>query len=332
MQSPAATLGTTERLPSLLNRLRSIPIIYWVLAVVLFLILLRNENFYQPLAFMAFLKRNAAIILVTMGQMYVITAGELDLSVGALISVCAALSAKVINNGEGTVLEAFGFVFGTAIIVGLANGILTTRFKVPSFVTTLGMWLIAQGTISIITRGAEIGGITDDFRIYGRLNVPGTIVPIAVVIIIILAIAGGILLYATTFGRRLYAVGSNPVAAALSGINVSRIKVIVFLLSSLSAAMAAILLVGYAGVSSLTVGQGYEFQSISGAVLGGISLAGGRGGLGGAIAGALTLQALFALMNFMSLPLPIRLTVQGAIIIGAVAFGSVHWKLGTRKG
>lgn len=332
MQSSATTLDATDHAPSLLNRLRRIQVIYWVLMMVLILIGIQNRNFYQPLALLAFLKRNAAIILVTMGQLYVIVAGELDLSVGALISVCAALSAKVINNGEGTVLEAFAFVFGTGSLVGLANGILTTRFKVPSFVATLGMWLIAQGTISIITHGAEVGGVTEDFRVFGRGNMPGTIVPIALVITVILAVAGGILLYATTFGRRLYAVGSNPVAAALSGINVSRIKSIAFLLSSLSGALAAILLVGYAGVSSLTVGQGYEFQSISGVVLGGVSLAGGRGGLGGAIAGALTLQALFALMNFMSLPESIRLTVQGLIIIGAVAFGSVHLKLGVRKG
>ncbi len=166
---------------------------------------------------------------------------------------------------------------------------------------------------------------------YGRGNVPGTTIPIALVITIVVAAAGGILLYATTFGRRLYAVGSNPVAAALSGINVSRIKTIAFLLSSLSGALAAIMLVGYAGVSSLTVGQGYEFQSISAVVLGGVSLAGGRGSLWGAIAGVLTLQTLFALMNFLSLPLPIRLTVQGAIIIGAVAFSGARFKLGTRK-
>ncbi len=331
MQGSTSTLGAVQRSPSPLDRLRRIPIIYIVLLIVLILIGLRNPNFYQPLALLAFLKRNAAIVLVTMGQMAVITAGELDLSVGALISVCAAVSAKVINNGEGTVLEAFAWVFGTGAVVGLANGILTTRFKVPSFVTTLGMWLIAQGTISIITRGAEIGGVTDDFRVFGRMNVAGTSIPIALVILIGVAAAGGILLYATTFGRRLYAVGSNPVAAALAGINVSRIKTIAFLMSSLSGALAAILLVGYAGVSSLTVGQGYEFQSISAVVLGGVALAGGRGSLWGAIAGALTLQALFALMNFLSLPLPIRLTVQGVIIIGAVAFASSRMKLGIRR-
>ena len=330
MQS-STTLGTTERAPSPFRRLTRIPIIYVVLIIVLILIGLRNPNFYQPLALLAFFKRNAAIILVSMGQMVIIGAGELDLSVGALISVCAALSAKVINNGDGTVLAAFAVVFATASVVGLANGILTTRFKVPSFVTTLGMWLIAQGTISIITRGAEIGGVTDDFRVFGRGNVPGTSIPIALVILIVVAAIGSILLYATTFGRRLYAVGSNPVAASLAGVNVSRIKTIGFLMSSLSGGLAAIMLVGYAGVSSLTVGQGYEFQSISAAVLGGVAFSGGRGNLWGAIAGALTLQALFSLMNFLSLPLPIRLTVQGAIIIGAVAFAGTRFKTRTRK-
>ncbi len=321
-----STVATGERVPlnARLGWLGRIPIIYWVLLIVLILIGIRNPNFYQPLALLAFLKRNAAIILVSMGQMFVIVAGELDLSVGALISVCAAVSAKVINNGQGTILEAFAWVFGIACVVGLANGILTTRFRVPSFVTTLGMWLIAQGTISIITRGVEIGNLTEDFRVFGRGNVPGTDVPIALVIVIIVAVASSVLVGFTTFGRRLYAVGSNPVAAQLSGINVSRIKTIAFIMSSLSAALAAVMLVGYAGVSSLSVGQGYEFQSISAVVLGGVAFTGGRGNLGGAIAGALTLQAVFTLMNFLSLPLPIRLTVQGLIIIAAVAFSGLR--------
>lgn len=304
-----------------------IPIIVYVLLLVLILIALRNINFYQPTALLAFLKRNAAIILVAMGQMYVMVAGELDLSVGALISVCAAVSAKVINNGEGTVLEAFAWVFAIAVVVGLANGILTTRFKVPSFVTTLGMWLIAQGTISIITHGAEVGGVTEDFRVFGRMNIPGTGIPIALVIVIVLAVFGVVLMHFTTFGRRVYAVGSNPVAAQLAGVNVSRIKIICFLLCSLSAAVGAILLVGYAGVSSLSVGEGYEFQSISAVVLGGVALSGGRGNIGGAIAGALTLQAVFAFMNFLSVPNFIRLTVQGVIIIGAVAFSSLRQRI-----
>jgi len=321
MQTSTTATGATRPITERLGGLAHIPIIYYVLLLVLIAIGIRNPNFFQPVPLLAFLKRNAAILLVSMGQTYVILTGELDLSVGALISVCAAVSAKVINNGEGTLLAAYAWVFGIAIAVGLINGFLTTRFRVPSFVTTLGMWLIAQGTISIITRGAEVGGVTEEF---GRANIATTPVPIALVIIILIAVGGIVALHFTTFGRRVYAVGSNPVAAELSGINVSRIKTIGFLLSSLFGALAAILLVGYAGVSSLTVGQGYEFQSISAAVLGGVAFSGGRGNLGGALAGALTLQAVFALMNFLSLPLPIRLTVQGLIIIGAVAFGGLR--------
>jgi ribose transport system permease protein len=327
MDSLTSTTSTETRRPLsvLLRGLARIPPIYYVLAVVLIWIGIINPNFYQPITILGtFLKPNADIILVSMGQMLVIVAGELDLSVGALISVCAAVSAKVINGGQGTILEAFAVVFAIATVVGLLNGFLTTRLKVPSFVTTLGMWLIAQGTISIITRGVEIGNITDEFRVFGRNNIGDTGIPIAVVILVIIAVVGVLVLHFTTFGRRLYAVGSNPVAAQLSGINVSRIKTLAFLLCSLSAAVAAIMRVGYAGVSSVTVGQGYEFQSISAVVLGGVAFSGGRGNLGGAIAGALTLQAIFKLMNFLRLPLPIRLTVQGLIIIGAVAFSGLN--------
>src|SRR5258708_25326877 len=186
MQTSSTWQGATKSITERLGSFARIPVIYYVLLLVLIAIGIRNPNFFQPIPLLAFLKRNAAILLVSMGQTYVILTGELDLSVGALISVCAAVSAKVINNGEGTLLAAYAWVFGIAIAVGLVNGFLTTRFRVPSFVTTLGMWLIAQGTISIITRGADAGGVTQQFRGLGRANIGTSPVPISPVVIIII--------------------------------------------------------------------------------------------------------------------------------------------------
>jgi ribose transport system permease protein len=211
-------------------------------------------------------------------------------------------------------------MFAIATAVGIFNGVVTTRLNVPSFVTTLGMLLALQGAISIYTRGAPQGGITDNFRIYGRGNVGP--IPIALFIVIGVVIFGALLTQYTTFGRRIYAVGGNRRAAELSGVNTANVKTICFVLCSVSGAIGAILIAGFGGVSSLSVGRGFEFQSISAAVLGGVALGGGRGNIWGVLAGALTLQATFSLLNFIGFPLPIRLTVQGIIIIGAVALAA----------
>lgn len=319
------TTLTTAREPAsqrLRRLLSKVPVILIVLAVVLILIALVAPTFYRPVALLNFLKRAAPIIVVAVGQMYVMLSGEFDLSVGSLITVCAAVAANVINNNPDNVTVAFIWMFGIAIVVGLINGLIVTRLNVPSFVTTLGMLLVLQGAISIYTRGAPQGGITDNFRIFGRGNIEGTDIPYAFVIMLIVIAIGVYLMHFTTFGRRIYAVGGNPVAARLSGVNVGLVKTMAFVLSALMAAIAATLIAGFSGVSSLSVGQGYEFQSISAIVLGGVALGGGRGNIAGAVMGALTLQAMFSLLNFLGFPLPIRLSVQGLILVGAVSIAA----------
>lgn len=319
-----STFSTTQALigQRLRRLLSKVPVILIVLLVVLMLIALVAPTFYRPVALLNFLKRAAPIIVVAIGQMYVMLSGEFDLSVGSLITVCAAVAANVINNNPDNLALAFVWVFGIAIVVGLINGLIVTRLNVPSFVTTLGMLLVLQGAISIYTRGAPQGGITDNFRVFGRGNIEGTEIPYAFVIMLLVIAIGVYLMHFTTFGRRVYAVGGNPVAARLSGVNVGRIKTTVFVLSAVLAAVGAVLIAGFSGVSSLSVGQGYEFQSISAIVLGGVALGGGRGNIAGAVMGALTLQAMFSLLNFLGFPLPIRLSVQGLIIIGAVAIAA----------
>lgn len=311
--TPAAP---SRRLPPFLSR---VPVILIVLIAVLVMIALVSPGFYRPNALLSFLKRSAPIIVVAIGQMYVMLSGEFDLSVGSLITFCAAVAANVMNNNPDNLLPALGWMVVVAVVVGLLNGVIVTWLRVPSFVTTLGMLLMLQGTISILTRGAPQGGITDNFRIYGRGNIGETDIPYALIILVIVFLVGVYLMHFTTFGRRIYAVGGNPVASRLSGVNVAWVKTAAFVLCSLMAAVGALLIAGFSGVSSLSVGQGYEFQSISAIVLGGVALSGGRGNIAGAAMGALTLQALFSLLNYLGFPLPIRLSVQGLIIIGAVA-------------
>ncbi len=304
--------------------LSQFPLIFFVLLLVLVVIYFRSPNFFKPGPFAVFIRAAAPLVIVTIGQMFVLIAGELDLSVGSLITVCAAFAARVIHDNPGRAGEAMVWIFAIALAVGLVNGIFTTYFRVPSFITTLGMMLFAQGIISIITGGASQGGLTENFRVFGRGNLGDTGIPNALIVALVVILISIYLLRMTTFGRRVYAVGSNPLASRLSGVNVSRVKIACFVLCSLFACVGAILQVGFSGMASLTVGSGFEFQSISAAVLGGVTLTGGRGGVFGSVAGALTLQAVFSLLNLMALPLPIRLTVQGLIILGAVGVNNVR--------
>jgi ribose transport system permease protein len=297
--------------------IRKVPFIYYILAIVLIAILIRQPNFYQPTSFLSFLKRSAPIVIVAMGQAYVMIAGEIDLSVGSLVTVCAVAAAYIINNNPDNVSMAILWMVLISLAVGTINGLITTRFKVPAFVSTLAMLLILQGGISIVTRGAPKGGITDNFRFYGRDAIGS--VPVALIFMVVLAIILILVMSYTGFGRRVYSVGGNPVASRLAGVNVAMTKTIAFVICSICGMVSALLVAGYSGVSTLTVGSGYEFQAISASVLGGVAMTGGRGRIGSVIVGALTLQALFTLLNFMSLPSPLRDTVQGIIIISAMA-------------
>jgi ribose transport system permease protein len=299
------------------DAIRKVPFIYYILALVLLAILVIQPSFYRPGLLLSFLKRSAPIMIVAMGQAYVLIAGEIDLSVGSLVTVCAVAAAFIIDHDPDKVGLAILCMALISLAVGIINGVITTRLRVPAFVTTLGMLLILQGGISIVTRGAPKGGITDNFRFYGRDAVGG--IPVALIFMIVLAIILIAIMSYTNFGRRVYAVGGNPLASRLAGVNVAGTKTLTFIICSMCGMVSALLVAGYSGVSTLTVGEGYEFSAISAAVLGGVAMTGGRGRIASVIVGALTLQALFSLLNFLSLPSPLRDTVQGIIIISAMA-------------
>jgi ribose transport system permease protein len=293
------------------------PIFVVLLAILIAIYVIRPQ--YN---FLALLKSAAPLAILAAGQLFVIVSGEFDLSVGSLITVVVSLAASIIKGDAGLTFGVMGVLFVLGIGVGLVNGTVTTRLGVPSFITTLGMLLILAGGISYITGGSPVGNLPDNFRTFGREDFPllkG--LPYSVVILAIVGVVAYWLMHRTNFGRELFATGGNARAAELAGVNVGRVRTLAFVVSSLSAVIAGILLGGFAGVSA-QVGKGYEFQAISAVVIGGAVLGGGRGSIATAIAGALTLQALFVLMNALGYPPAIRDTVQGIIVIGAVAYAA----------
>ncbi|OWV00963.1 ABC transporter permease [Micromonospora wenchangensis] len=297
-----------------------------LLAVLLVLVGLRQPDFLDPPSLMSFLGRSAPVILLAAGQYFVIVSGEFDLSVGSLVTAQVVVAARLIDSDPARTWPVVLLLLVFGALVGLVNGLVTTRLRVPSFITTLGMFLILVGAVYLWSDGAPKGGLSEEFRRFGRRaseDVPllGR-VPYALLVLVVVA-ALAVLLMRSDFGRTLVAVGDNPRTAQLSGVRVWRTRTVAFVLSGLAAAVAAILLGGYSGVS-FQAGAGLEFGAITAVVLGGVALGGGRGSVVGAMLGALTLELLFALMNFYGVSGALRSTVQGAIILLAVAVSATR--------
>ncbi len=294
---------------------RALPILA-VLAVLLAAIAIANPFFLEPAGFLAFVRRAAPLVILAVGQYLVIVSGEFDLSVGSLVTVEVVVAARLIDGNEPATWPVLALLIALGLVVGLANGVVTTLLKVPSFITTLGMMLVLSGAVFLWTGGAPRGALSQGFRMFGRET------GWAVLILVLVAVAA-VLLMRANFGRTLIATGDNERAAALSGVRVARVRILAFALSGLAAAVAGILLGGFAGVSA-QVGQGLEFQAITAVVLGGVVLGGGRGTVVAAMAGAFTLEALFTLLNLYGISGALEFTVQGVIIIAAVAAGAVR--------
>ncbi|MFG2840914.1 ABC transporter permease [Streptomyces zaomyceticus] len=299
---------------------RNLPI-FSVLALLLVAIAIANPFFLEPEGFLAFVKRAAPLAILAAGQYFVIVSGEFDLSVGSLVTAEVVIAARLIDGDPGATWPVVLLLLAFGALIGLVNGLVTTLLRVPSFIVTLGMLLILSGAVFLWTGGSPRGALSDEFRQFGR----GSLGPVPwSVLVLVAAVAAVIALMRSNFGRTLLAAGDNPVAARLSGVRVLRVKTTAFVLSGLSAAVCAVLLGGFAGVSA-KVGEGLDFQAITAVVLGGVALGGGRGSAVAAIAGAFTLQALFTLLNLYGISGALEFTVQGLILVLAVALGSIQF-------
>lgn len=299
--------------------------IFVVLAILLVWITIENPNFTSPPIFLLFLRTAAPLMILAAGQLFVIISGEFDLSVGAIITTVVIVAARLIDGNPDRTWPVIALLLAGGVVVGLANGLITTRLGVPSFITTLGVMLMLNGATLWWIGGTPKGSLPDNFRDWGRRGIEDVPwlgqLPYSVIALIIVGIVGTWLLHGTAYGKQVFATGGNPRAAFLSGVDVPRVRTLAFIISALSAVLAGILLGGFTGVSP-NAGEGYEFQAISAVVLGGALLGGGRGAMVPALAGALTLEALFTLLNLLGLPQPLRYTVQGAIIIIAVGIAA----------
>jgi ribose transport system permease protein len=271
---------------------------------------------------------------LSVGMTLVILTGGIDLSVGSILALSGAVMAGLLK--FGTELETLNLYIGygapAAIIIGLLvgaslgcfNGVMITRFRVPPFVATLAMLTIARGLTKLHTGGQAITGLGDAFVAIGSGRFLG--IPNQVWIATGIVLGATVLLKKTRFGRYVYAVGGNEEAAKLSGLNVKRIKVMVYTAAGALAAVGGLIVTSRLNSATPIAGDGFELDSIAAVVIGGTSLSGGRGSVLGTVLGALIIGVLNSGLVIMGVDPFWQTVIKGLVILLAVVIDRLHGK------
>jgi ribose transport system permease protein len=287
------------------------------LAVALLVAAFVTPEFYSGTNLVNVLRQAAILGIVAIGQTFVLLTGGIDLSVGGVMGMSMIIAAQVSGGDDSSLLAAVILALLMGVVVGCVNAFLVVLRYVPPFVATLATFILLEGARDAWTRGIPSGAIPDALQFLGQENI--AFIPVPAMILLVVGAAGIFALRRTTYGRSLYAVGSNSRAAYMSGIRVRLQKSSAYVICSVLAAVAGLVLSGYIGYVDRYLGQGFELDSIAASVVGGVSLAGGKGGVGGALAGVGLLAVLTNIVIFLNLGESAQLFVKGAVIIAAVA-------------
>lgn len=293
--------------------------VYSSFAVLLVIAAVISPEIYSANTLFLILRQASQLGLVAIGQTVVMLIGGLDLSVTGVIVLTSVVIAEVGAGQNSMILPGVLLALTLGIIIGLGNGWLITKRNVPPFVATLGMLVLVRGAQLAHTKGIPSGQVPAGM---GVLSAAWGPIPVSFLLWVVINLVLGFVLYATPFGRRLYAVGSNREAARLSGIRVDALVVTVYVLCSVMAVLAGVVLSGYVGYVDRYLGRGFDLDSITAAVVGGVAFSGGRGNLIGTMAGVLLVQFLSSLMLVLGLDVQAQLIVKGLVVIGAVALYS----------
>jgi ribose transport system permease protein len=267
----------------------------------------------------------SVIAIMSVGMTYVIITAGIDLSVGSIIALSGCMTAWFLVEGYPIWLSVLiGLALGA--LTGIVNGLLIVKVRLAPFIATLGTMGIARGVVLALTMGYPIQPFPEAFEVIGR-GYLGPI-PIPVVIMTVVVIAGHIFLSRTTIGRYIYYVGSNPTAARLSGLNVGRILILVYTLAGFLSGLAAVVLVSRLTSAQSNMGTGWELDAIAAVVIGGTSLAGGEGSVLGSLIGAALMGVIKNALILLGVNVYWQSVVIGIVIVLAVALDA--WRQSRR--
>jgi len=287
-----------------------------LIALIIFISFM-NPSFLQPQNILNLLRQVSINALIAFGMTFVILTGGIDLSVGSSLALSSALTAGMVMGGVPTVIAIIiGCLIGA--LLGAINGFLITLGKMAPFIATLATMTLFRGLTLVYTEGNPITGLGESavFRMMGRGYVIG--IPFPVVIVLIVFAFLFVVLHKTPFGRKTYAIGGNEKASLISGIKVNRMKVIIYSISGSLSALAGIILASRLNSAAPTAGSAFELDAIAAVVLGGTSLAGGKGRIVGTLIGVLIIGTLNNGLNLLGVSPFYQQVAKGVVIAFAV--------------
>lgn len=285
------------------------------LALIVVVLSIINGDFLTISNIFNVLRQISINALIAFGMTFVILTGGIDLSVGSMLALASAITAGLMAGGMDTWLAVLiGLLAG--VVMGAINGVIVAKGKVAPFIGTLATMTVFRGLTLVYTEGRPITGLNADFAMLGKgffLEIPMPVIWMLVSFAILYFI-----LRHTTFGRHVYALGSNEVATKLSGVSTGKVKVLVYSISGLFAALSGIILTSRLNSAQPTAGTSYELDAIAAVVLGGTSLSGGRGWIVGTLIGAMIIGVLDNGLNLLNVSSFYQSVVKGAVILIAV--------------
>ncbi len=300
-----------------------------VAMVVLFVIFsLASPYFLSYANVRNILQQTSAVGIVAIGQAFIILTGDFDLSLGQNVCVTSCLAAWLMKFGGVDPWVALCIALLAGCAIGACNGLLIAYAKIPCFVVTLGFQMIGRGLAKIITNASPIPGMPKEIQFFGRGFIGGNRygIPISVVILVALYILFMFISRKTRFGRSVYAIGGGREAAYFAGIDVNKYRMLVYVLAGGLAAFGGIILLTRLDSAAVTNGNLYEFDTIIASVIGGISLAGGKGKIVQALLGALFLTLFFNGMTMLNVHPFIQDVLKGGVLIAAVTVDVIRNK------
>ena len=288
----------------------------WIILLFIMIIFSFTPNFLSVGNIINILAQNSYAIICSLGVAFLMMSGDIDLSVGYIMSLCAIVSG-ILNVQMGVNAGiTIAIVLALGVVLCLFNNMLSKILRLNRFMTTIATMSIYQGISYIISKSVSIRGFSEGFKMLGQGKIGP--VPLPIIIMFVLLILCSILMNRTYFGQYVYALGGNSEAANLAGINVSKVRYIISAIAGVLIALSAIILTARLGSAHATTGPGTEFTAITGILLGGVSVRGGEGKMTSVFAGVLIISILTNGMQLAGLDTYYQFVAKGLIMLTAI--------------
>lgn len=305
--------------------------VFIILVLMCLFLSLATENFATSKNIFNVARAFSWIAIAAFGEILVIIIAGIDLSVGSTMALAGLVSGFAFGLNQPVWVAIVGGILA-GLLMGAFNGLIVSKGRLPAFIATLGTMSIGRGIVYGLTNGQPITKFPKEFVFLGQFDVPflGLKIPLPVIYMLVLAVIMGIFLARTTWGYRIYALGGNEQATALSGINTARIKMMVFTLCGLMAGIAGVVMTARLGVASPTAAMGYELDIIAAVFIGGASTSGGEGSIIGVLMGAAIMQVLRNGLVLLGFPAYWQPAAIGLVIVVTLTIDQYRKQRGRR--